>query len=47
MPSKPTSHSASMLPTIAPGTEIRAEAKNCGSADGMRTLVSAVSRSRR
>jgi hypothetical protein len=32
-----------MLPTIAPGTEIRADARNCGSADGMRTLSSAVS----
>src|SRR4051812_43604520 len=30
-----------MLPTIAPGIEMRAEARNCGSAAGIRTLTSA------
>ena len=43
MPAKPTSHSASMEPTIAPGTEIRIAARNSGSAAGIRTLTSAVS----
>ncbi len=37
-PVKPDSHSASMAPTIAPGTEIRMEANRFGSADGTRTI---------
>ena len=42
-PVKPDNHSASMAPTIAPGTEIRMEANTAGSADGTRTIHISVS----